>query len=553
MKPSFELDFRKQIAPLSGGKYHERIAPPKGCTCKRRGLHMPVEEGAVAFMSRGRINDAAGSLEIVFQLDETPTDAALVQAFGQYAPLVRLAGEQMDISIYDTKIMMLVRWQMGVAYRLRLSWDHTAGVVAELKPGKGDAQRLTRRMTWRAFRQHVVPFGIGGMLGGRPVYTEWTGSFRGWVREVRTWDAPIECPALPAVAADLPRGKAPFKAHRDVTLLALHDLPIMDSRWRTHTIPHRLDDLKKTRRVAKLDRVVAGAHDELAAFAKLTYHISRMWPHTHYWPWPPTDQRHIFWKRGHEMIPKIKAGEMTGMCGGYTHVMEECFWSLGFDARRTQIYGHSTFEAYSNQYDKWMVCDASFNRRAHFVLDAGGAPLGVRDLVLRHAALERDPEAIADVTMACVRENGTTETHEGQFFAGYSHVGVGLGDPNRNQGNRPHIWYFLPHDRGYFHQMDVSGRSTLVDTLDEVFWSCQRAQVALDWSKPGAALRVKATAFQTAFPDGFERRIDEGDWEPTRGAFTWPLHAGVNALAIRTKNKLGATGHPWHIQLWKKP
>jgi len=555
MLPTFELDLRRSAKPVrcaGDGGFHSRVAAPEGERSARKGLRLPLKGGALAFESRDKIDDAAGALEIEFVLDEVDQPQPLLQAFGQYKPLVEIARDELRLNVYHHHLRMLVSWVPARLYRLRVSWDHTAGVALEVRRARGPVQRLVRRMTWRAFRQKYVPFSIGGMLDGRPVFTMWTGSFKGWVRRVRTWRAPLEVPA-PVVRVSA-RGHSPLSAHHDVRVLALHDPPVRDSRWRCDTIPPRLEDLRKTRRIARLDEVVARCSDEMQVFRRLTWHVSRMWPHFYYWPWPRDEQRHIFWKRGHEMIPLIERGEMGGMCGGFAHVMEELFWAMGFDARRTQVYGHSTFEAYSNQFNKWIVCDASFNRDAHLFVDAKGEPLGVRDFVLRHERLCEWPHAFDDVRAAICQEDGSARIVETTWWSNYSHVGIGLGDPSRNQGNRPHIWYFLEHERPAFEgSVNVGGESTLVEDLDEIFWSCQRAQVSLEWADPGRRLRVTTKPFQVTFPDGFERKVDEGGWERCGARFTWTLHPGVNALAVRTRNKLGAAGHPWRIQLWRRP
>jgi hypothetical protein len=515
---------------------------------------MPLESGALAFESRGRIDDAQGSLEIEFELDEKPSDFELVHAFGQYEPMVQLTGDAVGLRIYHHAMRIQMGWKPRMPYRLRVSWDHTFGFVLEVKPRGGPAQRLARHCGWRAFRQKYVPFCIGGSLAGSPVFTRWTGSFRGWIRRVRTWREPVEVPGPAIQVRDLPRRRAPFTLPADVRILSLHDPPIHDSPWRCNSIPPRLGDLRRTRRAARLDELVAPCENELEVFAKLTWYVSRLWPHFYYWPWPTDEQRHIFWKRGHEMIPRIKAGEMGGMCGGFAHVMEELFWAMGFDARRTQVYGHSTFEAYSNQFDKWMICDASHSRNCYYLVDGGGVPQNTMDLIRRHERRVSDPRAFDDIRQAVCQEDGSARPIETTIWQAYTHVGVGRGDPNKAQGKRPHIWYLSPHEGPVFDgSMGVGGGATRVERLEDIYWSCNRAQVSLKWIAPGRKLEVSLRPFQVTFADGFEREIDEEGWEKCAARFVWPLHAGVNALRIRTRNRLGAAGHPWGIQLWRRP
>lgn len=559
--PMFELDLRKSFTPeISGGKgdYHPLVKPPKGELDPKRGVHLPLEDGGLSFESRNKIDDARGSLEITFEFEETGR-CTLVQAFGQYEPWLEIVGDGIQLRVYQHTLRLLNKWKTGVAYTVRVCWDNTAGVTMELSRSGGPKQKIERRCRWKAFSQKFAIFAFGGRMVGKTLGmpdNPYSSSLKGWIRMVRTWSEPLDCPAPAVRVSDLPGAKGPFPAHRDVKILEINDPPITDSPYRTNSIPDRFDDLQKTRDVAGLDEVIAPCRNELEIFQTLTRHIGMMWPHYWYWPWPEGDQRHIFWKRGHEMLPMIEDGEMGGMCGGYAHVMEEVFWSLGFDAHRIQVLGHSSFEAYSNQYDKWMLCDASFHRNCHYFIDGNGQPLGVRDMILRHLLRADDPDAFKDVRAAIVSEEGAPRIVETTWFENYCYAGIGLGDPNKKQGHRPHVWWFPEHDRPYMETADPSrGKdgSKLTGRLDDIFWSCQRTQAEMAWDKPGEKLKVSLKPFQVTFLDGFERSVDEGAWENCGKSFAWALHAGVNTLSVRSRNKMGAKGHPFRLKLWRKP
>src|SRR5690606_20553594 len=112
-------------------------------------------------------------------------------AMGQYPPMVSLHREGLLLRVYQHELRMHVNWQAERVYTLRISWDHTAGIVLELQPDGGERQCLRRRCVWQAFSIQTLPLCIGGNLAGRPVFTEWTGTFHGYVRQVRLWDQPL--------------------------------------------------------------------------------------------------------------------------------------------------------------------------------------------------------------------------------------------------------------------------------------------------------------------------------------------------------------------------
>jgi len=556
MKPTLDLDFRKGVTPRGKAKklsYHPRIEPPDKVD-KKQGLTFPLANGALAFESRDITTDKAGTLEIEFTLTEHPNEFELLHAFGQYPPLVQLNADGLALKLYDNELLLKVPWQTKKQYKLQLCWDHRTGITLSLKPARGKAQTIQRRWTWQAFDQKYVILAAGGFFLGRPVFTKWQNKFNGSIQSLRIWAQPVE-PIRPPVKVRDAKGKLPLVAHRDVQLVELHDPLIVDSPLRYNHIPGRLADLKKTRAKWQLDELLSKCHDEISKFAVLTHHVSRSWPHYHYWPWPRNEQRHIFWKKGHEMHDPIRAGEFGGMCGGYAHVMEELFWSLGFEARRIQVDNHSSFEAWSNQFNKWVICDASMNHESHLYLDASSEPIGVSDLIRRNEQLEFDPNAMAGVHHGVCQPDGSMTPLRDIWSQHYRYAGVRLGDPTTNFNNHPHAWYFQPAERAYCNESNLKcgGKVTHVKRMEDLFWSCQRALVKLRWATPGKSINVAAEAFNVAHPDGFEYCVNNNTWRRTRGKFTWRLQGGVNQLQVRTRNKLGATGHAWSMTLWRRP
>ena len=78
----------------------------------------------------------------------------------------------------------------------------------------------------------------------------------------------------------------------------------------------------------------------------------------------------------------IRSGKTGGHCGQYSQVMLQAAAALGFTARYVEVgsqdnpYAHFVTEVWSNDYNKWVVMDASYN--SHFELN--GVPLGALEI-----------------------------------------------------------------------------------------------------------------------------------------------------------------------------
>lgn len=582
MLPTAAFDFRKSLRPQSGSVRPGCIGDmtaPEGTTHPRFGLEFPLASGGFAFHSGKVITDAAGSLEVVFRLRTMPAQATLIQAWGQYEPLIALTNEALQVTHLCP---MRVAWKTDANYTLKVDWDHRAGISVSLKVHGGKEQTLRWPATWRAFRQEHIPFGLGGSVS-EPRFRKWHGTFQGWLRSLKIWSAPRTTPGPAEVRQSGEPIRAPFPAAPGIRVLAFDEPPVIPDPLGLDQLPDRFADLRKTRRVCGLDAVTAPCRGELEVFAMLTWHLGNLWPHSYYWPWKRDEQREIFWKRGHEMIPKIKAGRAGGMCGGYAHMMEETFWAMGFDARRIQVRAHSSFEAYSNQLDRWIICDASYGRYCHLLAGPDGQPVGAREVIRAYERRAFDPQALDGFQpLYCNRQNlqpgPASPAHpphpsrsnllgqDGGARSAYLHydsVGLAINKTKQHgrhratpEGDHSHVWYLRACDRASFpgSPSSVMGKeSFLVDDLAALYPSRNRCAVRAAWTVKGEILSLAFRPVGVTFFDSFEIEVDGETRRITAGSFRWTLHGGVNELRVRTVNRLGAKGYPWSLTLYRRP
>ncbi len=571
VKSVFSLNL---LSPIPTGKgnsvpgCHGDTGLPKSEMDPDRGLRFPLASGALTYASKGRISDDAGTIEIVFRPAGSAPDGALVQAFGQYPPMIQIDEGLLCLNVYEHRVALNVLWCKDLAYTLRVSWDHTCGVTIFVSAKGTPSLTVRRRFAWQAFRQEYQPLSFGGMSTASR-YRKWEGTFDGWIESVRIWNVPLDAPGPISISADGSQVRVPFELPSGVRALEYVQAPLVKDRLPLVQMPDRLNDLRKTREVCGLENILSKCKSEIEMFTRLTSYVGNLWPHCNYWPWPKEEQRHIFWKRGHEMIPEIAAGRMGGMCGGYAHVMEELFWAMGFDARRIQVSGHSSFEAYSNVHDKWIVCDASYNRQCHMFSDGSGNFLGAADIIRRFEQLEHNPDALDDVhPLNCIDENLLPMKKDNAYYSvfknpanAYVYVGVcidktsqyGKTNPVCISGNR-YAAYFMRNHRAVVEKKkeDPFGVNTIfADSLDDLYPSRNRVVADFSWKTKGESLNLDLKQTGVTFPNGYRITLDGLGLEWKRNSYVWNLHPGVNRLSVQSVNKLGAVGSPLKITLWR--
>lgn len=552
--PTFELDLCSSFLPVqfSGtGEPFPELALAESEIDPSRGARFPLQHGGLAFASRDELDDASGSLAIEFSLSDGAGDGGLLfQAWADYLK-VTVSKNAVKVAWYFDALEGLTGPLGGVqTCILTLAWDYRVGIMFRLAAdGRAVCERSMRR-TWRPYRTKWCPFSIGGYLHGRRL-VRWDSSFAGWVRSVKLWDYPIlPLARSPAIAKS--QEPTPLDAVPGLRLLALDDPPIYESGLAHATIPDRLDDLARTREEGALDEAVRTCRTEFEQFVALTEFVTNLYPHSWYWPSPEDSAHLIIWKPGYEIIRATRNGEMGGMCGSYAHVMEEVFWAMGFEGRRIQVDGHSTFEAWSNQHNKWVELESDSTCAGHAeYLD--GTPLNAWDAIRVHREAETDTGAYGRIRNVPHRSQGThNDAVHGRklYLAPRTLVVIPIGD-YQNGFQRAGAYGWHVPDQCFGEESFMYKPNGWVDDPQDLYWSCNRARVSLAWQEAGERVRVSAEAVRVSHFEALEASIDEAPHSDMGGDFGWRLHPGVNSLSVRVRNRFGVTGYPYRIQIWK--
>jgi len=323
------------------------------------------------------------------------------------------------------------------------------------------------------------------------------------------------------------------------------------------TPEHRLNELKRLRTDFKLDKVVADGKTEFEKFLLLKRWVRSRWNHGWNNSNPPLN--------AYEILKRAEKGE-TFTCGYYSHVLCECYRSLGYPSRRLSIkvndtefpanpfnYGHTITEVWSNEFCKWIVMDADLN--CYYEKD--GIPLSA--LEIRRAWLKGKVDEVKQVT------------DEPKFVIPKRCEANPLLD-NEEELKRQFLIFSSYKTMPYYHYIEIidnflgmpkirwcdrysppqlmcNGKpypqdALYVDDVRDFNWQINRVNIALKCKGRKVVNNMVKVKLSHSMPDFayFEVKFDAGPWKPFKNKFIWELKFGTNRLTCRAVNIFGVRG-----------
>lgn len=517
-----------------------------------------------AWKALGKLTDRRGSVQVGFAFSEGDTGGLLLRAWSGYFILrVERALNQITLSAYAQRLFLFWRFRDKVNYSVEVSWDFASGLVLRLLSGRKVLAVSARNAVWKPYGTGCTPIELGGTLETcAPGKRSFKPGFSGRILAFDCFSQPLSAPGIPRISRRVERvpGRASIPPATGITILELHDPPVVESRLRYDTIPDRLANYRAfNRRHPEFARAFHAAPDAFEGLRAIGKMVSELWPHTGYCPDKP---RKIFFERGDTLLADIKAGKTAGMCGGYAHVMEEVCWALGIPARRTQVRDHSSFEVYDHHHDKWICMETDPAQDTGVWLNPEGVPMSIGECI---AVNERDAlEPGFFARHVRFLSNGAQVADLGQYggrmelwFRSCYHLMFYVRrDDYHWPKSRPQpiCGYVSPSLRQFERQFTWNAsRTDWVRDWRELYWSCDRVRVTPRWREKGKIIRLDFSAVQCQFPAGFEVMVDGGGWHAQRSPFFWRLHDGVNLVLVRTRNKQGVAGRPWRCAIHRRP
>ena len=335
---------------------------------------------------------------------------------------------------------------------------------------------------------------------------------------------------LPGLSCTSPRVKV---ERVNEPLETATDFPLHTEHWSEPKI-------FQLRRQEGLDRVAQGARDDLDLFLRLGSWTRAQWPVGDPEPYPPCN--------GVDILAAIRSGRTGGFCGQYCYLLADALKSMGyFSVRYLELENpggdsHFALEAWSNQHDRWVVLDPTYN--VHY-MDSSGRPLNAMDL--HEAYLSRRIRDVLPVEGVPPPRDGkrieSLPERGIDFYANLAfstrsdlaHLQAPLTMTDRE---RMFVRYDDPRGGNFKHMKFALATRRIADLypavaqVDAQIEKIDGETVLVDFSTRGSLPHFLA----------YQVRLDRGAWRRCGPRVEWAVPAGVHLLEVSAVNAAGVVG-----------
>ncbi len=248
--------------------------------------------------------------------------------------------------------------------------------------------------------------------------------------------------------------------------------------------------------------------------------------------------------------PLSRTGE-NFLCWSYAGTFIHSALSMGWNARWLTIkYSpdnegswHEVTEIWSNQYDKWIMIDPTYN----IYYEKEGIPLSGYEI-----RMEWLKNKGADMQMRSLEHSAKPmENHTDRFFW------IMVLARNNFFSQRGDVWgksfqFKDEYNSGLSWSGHVGSVTTIINDPEELWWSLNQTTIHL-YAGEQDTLLVELETFTPNF-DSLWIDIDETGWqEIAESNFTWQLHEGDNKLRAKARNKFAVDGSESFISILMQP
>jgi hypothetical protein len=249
-------------------------------------------------------------------------------------------------------------------------------------------------------------------------------------------------------------------------------------------------------------------------------------------------------------LPMISNGGRF-FCVQFAATMLSASYSLGWTARNIGLHNllgnpgsteHSTIEIWSNQYRKWIMFDSTFD----IYLEKDGIPLNcneIRDEWFKNKGedlvyvkgIEKKKFKKADLPIPCPGTGFTINTFYPDWYSFLMFTSnADFMDSGESTGNKCFMIFDERNKGTSWHTREVP------KDLKDAYWTLGEAKMSIQPKEKGKL----TVTFKTNTPnfDTFVVKLNDKEWEESKGEFIWSLKKGMNKLSATTKNKLGIKG-----------
>ena len=241
-----------------------------------------------------------------------------------------------------------------------------------------------------------------------------------------------------------------------------------------------------------------------------------------------------------------------GMCTHYSTVFVHACASLGLIARTVVVGRHCVAEAWSEEYDKWIMVDTGGDSRdetkATYSYTRDGVPMST--LEVHTAWVNQDFDGLAiEPEHAAKRFEDSLTTRTGLFDSfcitrrNDELRTLSPGEPEHGKAPYHYDGYLWWKDNNTPPNPWFSRKS---NRIGDFYWTPNRTMIYLSRCDDSEVLDVD---FTTTAPNlkHYLVQIDRGDWKSQPNHFGWQLRDGENHLRVKSVNQWGWEGKESHV------
>lgn len=392
------------------------------------------------------------------------------------------------------------------------------------------------------------------------------------LRAVLSTTNPLKSPVVKSanVTTDLLQG---FPDHESLKVAAA-DNPVIkyssaDWEWEAWDRP----EFQEVKKRENLDQVIAGSRTEFEKMIKLLEYATTRVPRQYSTPIP----EYPGWD-ALSILQRIDKFGNLGMCIQFNNLLNGLCMAYGMQARLINCINHEVAEVWSDDFGKWVYCEASYAN--HYLFDIKtGKPLSfleIHNAYLDYFFKDHPIDWMNESTNSAEMENATkirkdkpslmrssTTYHQNDDldYKGLVHSAFMRMVPRNN-------WYGKPYPRPLAHGNSHWPWNGYIEWYDprtpphrQYTWHTDRprdmwpdlnlVQVHASVAHDNKFLYLQ---FETYTPNFSHFEIDENDsgWKRVDSdRWTWVLTSGKNTLRIRAANKLGAKGKLSYFEVYR--
>lgn len=323
----------------------------------------------------------------------------------------------------------------------------------------------------------------------------------------------------------------------------------------------------------QVDELLADTNGDFEKINRLRHYVSQQWYHDS--PLPNYPEWNAL-----DILDRRDACGKGGMCIQFSIVFIQSLESLGYQARHVNIFNHETVEVYVDELGKWVHADPESVFDSYEFNTETGMPVDIHEqhehFLAKYGLSASNPIDWMSPDPWCNHPaSGLTENKqplEISTFTPWLNSPIPAERPP--QHNLAGFFRMMPRNNyfshptprplsqgstwwpwnGYLNWYDDATPRKLQyalhsDRLADFYPTLNQVAFSATHGEQEGDVVVRMISFTPNF-EAYEINVDDSGWRDSEPEFVWQLNrSALNTLAMRTRNTLGVTGKPSHMEV----